>query len=456
MSKKLHIYFPIILSGGNSQMTKDFLADVIGYDNVKEELYKITSWYKDYQKYENMNLKLPQGILFYGDPGNGKSFISKQLTQYFAASYYFKIQGLSDINKDISDLFQKARHGIKPCLIIFEEIDLLVRDNFTLLRTLQDEIDGHESNSGILILATCNNTQFFSDAILRDGRFNYMININYPTIEEYKKLFSYFFAYANFSKNEIDILANTFKGSISSLKALKTEAKLRLGMHPTLTDLEKLITLQAQKNFVFTTANFNYQTAIHEAGHIITAWNYRRYFLSISVHICSNSFAKGITSLIPNNELKNTLEYSLALMTISMAGNIASKYYGQDILGNSSDMKEAYDIAKELVDNEGKLGVEYVMDRNSCSWTSQKKIIKTDKMIKKIMKTAEKQAKKIIKANRSYIYKIADILSSKSYLSYEDIKKIMSDEAIDNLNIQAQNEYPQSASYAQAYLIQTN
>ena len=77
-------------------------------------------------------------------------------------------------------------------------------------------------------------------------------------------------------------------------------------------------------------------------------------------------------------------------------------------------------------------------------------------MIKKIMKTAEKQAKKIIKANRSYIYKIADILSSKSYLSYKDIKKIMSDEAIDNLNIQAQNEYPQSASYAQAYLIQTN
>ena len=143
-------------------------------------------------------------------------------------------------------------------------------------------------------------------------------------------------------------------------------------------------------------------------------------------------------------------------MTICMAGNIASKYYGQDILGNSSDMKEAYDIAKELVDNEGKLGVEYVMDRNSCSWTSQKKIIKTDKMIKKIMKTAEKQAKKIIKANRSYIYKIADILSSKSYLSYKDIKKIMSDEAIDNLNIQAQNEYPQSASYAQAYLIQTN
>ena len=63
-----------------------------------------------------------------------------------------------------------------------------------------------------------------------------MINIYYPTIEDYKKLFSYFFAYANFSKNEIDILANTFKGSISSLKALKTEAKLRLGMHPTLTD----------------------------------------------------------------------------------------------------------------------------------------------------------------------------------------------------------------------------
>ncbi len=454
MSKKLPIIFSIILSGGNSHMTKAFLADVIGYDNIKEELYKITSWYKDYQKYESMNLKLPQGILFYGAPGNGKSFISNQLRQYFASSFYFEIKGISDISKDISDLFKKARESVKPCLIVFEEIDLLMCNNLPLERTLQDEMDGHESNSGILVIATCNNTFGLPEPLLRDGRFNYMININSPSVKDYEKLFSYFFAYANFSKEEIQILANSYNKSVASLKALKTEAKLRLGMHPTIDELERLIALQDQKNFVSENKQFNYQTAIHEAGHIVAAWNYKQYFLSMSVHICTNSFADGITSLVPNNEVKNNLDCKLAQITISLAGNMASKYCGQNILGNSSDMKNAYQIAESLVDDEGKSGAVYILDRYTHTWLSDLRIKRSDKMIAKIIKQAEKQAKKIIKNNKSYIYKIAEILSDKSYLNYDDIKRIMSGHIINNSDCNSQIAYqPSTASYAQAFLI---
>ena len=361
-----------------------------------------------------------------------------------------------DMNKDISDLFKKARKGIKPCLIIIEEIDLLIQDNITFLRTLQDEMDGHESNSGILVLATSNNIYSIPNALSRDGRFNYMININNPTIEDYEKLFSYFFAYANLSKEDIKILSTIYNKSVSSLKALKTEAKLRLGMHPTLSELERLISLQEQQNFVPQNIKFNYDVAIHEAGHVVVAYQFRKYYLSLSINICSNGRGDAMTLLTPKNDCIKYYDFHFSNIIISLAGNIASKYCGHNILGNETDMKKAYDIAKTLVDIEGKSGAKYVLDRSTYDWKSQQVIIASDKKIHKIIEKAEKISKRIIKRNKDYIYKIADALTKRNYLNYEDIQKIMNDEKIYDLIIKPHELYQSPVlSPAQACFIKS-
>lgn len=327
-------------------MESSFLNNVYGYNNIKEELYLIREWYFNRDE-SNKKLMLPRGILFYGDPGYGKTHIIREYSKCFNYPV-FVIEGKDDnVQEEVSNIYEKAKKE-KNAIVIIDELDKLIDKDSKLVRVIMSELDGFDTKSSVLTLATCNFYFDIPDELKREGRFDrhYYVGM----IEDINEIIRSF-------SNDVGIVLNDNEiyelgtlldyYSICEIKAVFNNAVLRYGSKCTIDDIidiaDFLKTGFVKKNEDYVVTR---QAAIHEAGHALYAHLFcnTKQFLRIyfneygGVAVCKD---------ISKNETK---ESRINDVRVGLAGVVAEDMLlnGHGV-GCGDDLDRVYDLSFRLV-----------------------------------------------------------------------------------------------------------
>ena len=355
-------------------------ADVAGLKEEKEELEEIVDFLKNPSKYSNLGARIPKGVLLVGNPGTGKTYISRA-TAGEAGVPFFTISGSDFVEmfvgvgaSRVRDLFDQAKKNA-PCIIFIDEIDAVGRkrgaglgggndEREQTLNQLLVEMDGFDGNSGIIILAATNRPDVLDPALLRPGRFDRQIVIGMPDVKAREEIFKVH------TKNKpladdvtIEILARRTPGfSPADIENLVNEAALltarRNGTKIRMDEIEeattKVMAGPAKKSRVISEAERKL-TAYHEAGHAIVMKAIPNSDPVHQITIIPRGMAGGFTMSLPEDEkffmtkgdMVNKIKHLLG-------GRVAEALKLDDIsTGASNDLERATAIARQMITKYG-------------------------------------------------------------------------------------------------------
>ena len=441
--------------------------DVAGADEEKEELAEIVEFLKNPQKFLELGARIPKGVLLVGPPGTGKTLLARAVSGE-AGVPFFSISGSDFVElyvgvgaSRVRDLFEKAKRN-SPCIVFIDEIDAVGRhrgaglggghdEREQTLNQLLVEMDGFTVNEGIIILAATNRPDILDPALLRPGRFDRQVTVNYPdslgreavlkvhsrgkplgpdvNFETVAKMTPWFTgADLENVMNESAILAAR-RGRKSITMAEITEAINRVSMGPE--KKSKKVT-EMDKKLV----------ACHEAGHALVAYMLPGTDPVQEVSIIPRGMAGGYTQRLPSEELHFQTKMKLMDdLAVSMGGHVAERILLGDIsTGSQSDLKHASDLARKMITEFGmsdELGPIYLAEDKeifvgaSFGRTreySEQLSAKIDSEIHKLIDNAEKRASEIVSGNLTKLQKIIDLLLVKEKISGEEFTALLKGE----------------------------
>jgi len=447
---------------------KTTFADVAGADEEKEEMSEIVEFLKNPKKFNELGARIPKGVLLVGPPGTGKTLLARAVAGE-AGVPFFSISGSDFVEmfvgvgaSRVRDLFDQAKKS-SPSIIFIDEIDAVGRqrgaglggghdEREQTLNQLLVEMDGFGVNEGIIVMAATNRPDILDHALLRPGRFDRQITVNYPDV-----------------KGREEILKVHSRGKpLGPDVSLKTIAKSTAGF--TGADLENLLNeaalLAARKDYkAITQENIEEATikvvmgtekrshvvsdrdkmitAYHEAGHAVVS-----YFLPTQdpvhqISIIPRGMAAGYTMYLPTDEKSEKSHVSKRFLyeeICSMLGGRAAEEITQDDIctGASNDMERATDIARKMVTKYGmsdRLGpITYGTDNNevflgrdfsSTPNYSEEIAAIIDEEIKKIITDQYNRAKELITENIAKLHVVAKELFEKEKIDGADFRAIM-------------------------------
>ena len=447
---------------------KTTFADVAGADEEKEEMSEIVEFLKNPKKFNELGARIPKGMLLVGPPGTGKTLLARAVAGE-AGVPFFSISGSDFVEmfvgvgaSRVRDLFDQAKKS-SPSIIFIDEIDAVGRqrgaglggghdEREQTLNQLLVEMDGFGVNEGIIVMAATNRPDILDHALLRPGRFDRQITVNYPDV-----------------KGREEILKVHSRGKpLGPDVSLKTIAKSTAGF--TGADLENLLNeaalLAARKDYkAITQENIEEATikvvmgtekrshvvsdrdkmitAYHEAGHAVVS-----YFLPTQdpvhqISIIPRGMAAGYTMYLPTDEKSEKSHVSKRFLyeeICSMLGGRAAEEITQDDIctGASNDMERATDIARKMVTKYGmsdRLGpITYGTDNNevflgrdfsSTPNYSEEIAAIIDEEIKKIITDQYNRAKELITENIAKLHVVAKELFEKEKIDGADFRAIM-------------------------------
>lgn len=173
--------YSLVMNADSSPESGDF-PNVIGYEKQKKELQLIFEWFNRSKELTERGLNIPKGAILYGEPGNGKTLLIREIVGSTNSPVLIFNGDDKNIVEGINETFKEAR-TFGHAIVIFDELDLLINKERRVVRALQENMDGVESNDDILVLAATNDIDEIPDALLRDGRFGKTIRIDRPTKE---------------------------------------------------------------------------------------------------------------------------------------------------------------------------------------------------------------------------------------------------------------------------------
>ena len=329
-------------------MDKSFLCNVYGYTKVKEELYAIRNWYFNYDENKNSKISLPKGLLFHGRPGSGKTHIIREYSKSFNYPVFI-VEGKDDnIDKEVIDIYEKAKEE-KKAIVIIDELDKLINKDYKLTRVIMSQLDGFSKNENVLTLATANRYNELPEELIREGRFDrhFYINSVYEEINDVLRCFAKDagIKLSDDDFSELEYHLDRYKAG--ELKAIFNNAALRYGSCVTVDDIIDTADFLKTGNIRNNNKQVvTYETAIHEAGH------------AVYTHLCSktekvlriifNEF--GGSTLTKNVSEYETKESRINNIRIGLAGVVAEDIIigGHDI-GCGSDLDKVYDLSYRLV-----------------------------------------------------------------------------------------------------------
>ena len=186
-------------------MTKDFLKNIYGYSQIKEELFLIQNWYFNSNNLGDKKILLPKGLLFFGDPGEGKTLIVREYSKSFNYPL-FVIEGNNDnVENEVISTYDLARKE-NNAIVIIDELDRLIDKDNKLIRVLQSQLDGFKSNDNVLTLATANDYCNLPNALLREGRFDRKFRVSPNNKNDFKEIIKCFSCNIGFNFNDDEIL----------------------------------------------------------------------------------------------------------------------------------------------------------------------------------------------------------------------------------------------------------
>ena len=440
-------------------------SDVAGAEEEKEELQEVVEFLKSPKKFSNLGARIPSGVLLVGPPGTGKTLFAKAVAGE-AGVPFFSVSGSDFVEmyvgvgaKRVRDLFDMAKKN-QPCIIFIDEIDAVGRrrgaglggghdEREQTLNQILVQMDGFESNDGIIVMAATNRADILDPALLRPGRFDRQINVNLPDVKGREQILK---VHARNKPMEPDVNFKTvaritagFSGA--ELANLLNEAailaarkgKKRIGNLELYDGINKVLMGPQKKSRVVTESDKRC-TAYHEAGHAVLACLCKHCDPVHEVSIIPRGRAAGYTMTRPETD-DNDVSYNKLVDNIcmSLGGRVAEELVIQDITtGASADLQHVSSIARRMVTQWGmsdKLGlVAYDSDQpvflgmeygHSESTYSQETAAAIDSEVRRIISEVHERAVALLKENRSIMDNMARVLVEKETIYTEEVQMLM-------------------------------
>jgi cell division protease FtsH len=450
-----------LFSGVQKKVT---FKDVAGVEEAKEELQEIIGFLKDPQRFQKLGGRIPKGVLLVGAPGTGKTLLARAVAGE-AGVPFFSISGSDFVEmfvgvgaSRVRDLFEQGKKHA-PCLIFIDEIDAVGRqrgaglggghdEREQTLNQLLVEMDGFDSNEGIILIAATNRPDILDSAILRPGRFDRRIVVNMPDVKGREDILKVHIKNIPLNKDvDLKVLARSTPGfSGADLANLVNEGALlaaRLGQEDvTMGDMESAkdkVLMGVERKSMIISDEEKKSTAFHEAGHALIAALIPEADPIHKVTIIPRGLALGTTQQLPlDDRYTYSKTFLEAQLSVLMAGRVAENLFlNKTTTGAANDFEKATEIARKMVCQYGMsdlgpltfgerddlvfLGKDLAMHKNFSEKTAEL----IDMEVKKIITRNFERSKDILEKNRSALKSIAEALLDKEVLSSDEIEDII-------------------------------
>ena len=450
----------------NNQQKRVTFKDVAGVEEAKEELQEIIEFLKDPQKFQKLGGKIPKGVLMVGPPGTGKTLLAKAIAGE-ANVPFFSISGSDFVEmfvgvgaSRVRDLFEQGKKNA-PCIIFIDEIDAVGRhrgaglggghdEREQTLNQLLVEMDGFESNDGVILVASTNRPDVLDPALLRPGRFDRRVVVGRPDVRGREGILKVHTRKIPLDEAvDISVIARGTPGFTGAdLANIVNEAALNAARYNKkvvmMSDFEiakdKVLMGAERKSMVLSDAEKKL-TAYHEAGHTMVGLKVPSADPVHKVSIIPRGMALGVTQQLPEADRHSyTREYLLSQIAILMGGRLAEEiYFGDDKVttGASNDIERATELARAMVCEYGMsdlgpltfgkkeeqifLGREISQHRDY----SEETAIKIDSEVKKIIAAQYDNARAIITDNADAMVRLAEALLELETLDSVQIRRVV-------------------------------
>jgi cell division protease FtsH len=448
----------------SSQQKKVTFKDVAGVDEAKEELHEIIEFLREPQKFQKLGGRIPKGVLLVGPPGTGKTLLARAIAGE-ANVPFFSISGSDFVEmfvgvgaSRVRDLFEQGKKNA-PCIIFIDEIDAVGRhrgaglggghdEREQTLNQLLVEMDGFESNEGVILIAATNRPDVLDPALLRPGRFDRRVVVPLPDVGGREGILRVHCKKIPLSEDvDISILARGTPGfSGADLANLVNEAALLAARQNRkqvlMVDFEfskdKVLMGKERRSLILSDEEKK-TTAFHEAGHALVATMVPYADPLHKVTIIPRGMALGVTMQLPLDDRHNySRDYLESRLAIMMGGRVAEEVFLSFITtGASNDIEQATEIARRMVCEfgmsdlgplaYGKNQQEIFLGRDLATQRdfSEDTAIKIDQEVKKFVMTAYQRAKDIISSNREKLTRIAEALLVREVLDASEVKLLL-------------------------------
>lgn len=444
---------------------KVMFSDVAGVDEAKEELKEIVDFLKNPSKYRRIGARIPKGVLLLGAPGTGKTLLGKAVAGEAGVPFFF-MSGSDFVEmfvgvgaSRVRDLFDQAKKAA-PCIIFIDEIDAVGRqrgagyggghdEREQTLNQLLVEMDGFETNSGIIILAATNRQDVLDPALLRPGRFDRHVVVDRPDIKGRKAILKVHAKNKMLGKDvNLDVLAKTTPGfSGADLENLMNEAALLAARRNKKTirmgeceeAVERVIMGPERKSRILSEKE-KHIIAYHETGHALAGLLTDGADPVRKITILPRGMALGVTWSMPEEDKFLQSRNELFAKIIVMLGGRAAEeiIFGDVTTGASNDLERATELARKMVVKYGmtsKLGlVTYgknsenvflgrdIMDRKDYSDETARFI---DEEVKKIIDGAYEKSKQTVLDNKERMELVVAYLLEHEVMDGDDFKSMI-------------------------------
>ena len=451
-----------LLDESNNAIT---FADVAGCEEAKEEVAELVEFLRDPSKFQKLGGRIPRGVLMVGNPGTGKTLLAKAIAGE-AKVPFFSISGSDFVEMFVGvgaarvrDMFEQAKKHA-PCIVFIDEIDAVGRqrgaglgggndEREQTLNQLLVEMDGFETNSGVIVIAATNRPDVLDPALLRPGRFDRQVVVPLPDIRGREQILQVHMRKVPISPDvKPDIIARGTPGfSGADLANLVNEAALFAARgNKRLVDMDDFerakdkIIMGAERRSLVMPEHERRNTAYHESGHTVVAKLMTRTDPVHKVTIIPRGRALGVTMQLPQEDRYSMdREQLLQNVAVLFGGRIAEEVFmGQMTTGASNDFERATDLARSMVtrwgmsselgpmvygENEGEvfLGRSVTVHKNVSETTMQR----VDAEIRRIIDQQYGLARKIIEDNRDKVELMAKSLLEWETLDADQINDIM-------------------------------
>ena len=448
----------------NNQQKRVTFKDVAGVEEAKEELQEIIEFLKEPQKFQKLGGRIPKGVLMMGPPGTGKTLLARAIAGE-ANVPFFSISGSDFVEmfvgvgaSRVRDLFEQGKKNA-PCIIFIDEIDAVGRhrgaglggghdEREQTLNQLLVEMDGFESNDGVILIASTNRPDVLDPALLRPGRFDRRVVVSRPDVRGREGILKVHTRKIPLGEDvDISVIARGTPGFTGAdLANLVNEAALNAARYNkklvAMSDFELAkdkVLMGAERKSMVISNEEKRVTAYHEAGHTLVGLKVPNADPVHKVTIIPRGMALGLTQQLPEGDRHNySEEYLLGQIAILMGGRIAEEsFLGSITTGASNDIERATELARAMVCEYGMsemgpltfgkkeeqifLGREIAQHRDFSEDTA----IKIDHQVKQIVTAQYQRARNIIEENRDIMIRLSECLLERETLDAVEIRRIV-------------------------------
>jgi cell division protease FtsH len=446
------------------QQKKVTFKDVAGVDEAKEELKEIIEFLREAQKFQRLGGRIPKGVLLVGPPGTGKTLLARAVAGE-ANVPFFSISGSDFVEmfvgvgaSRVRDLFEQGKKNA-PCIIFIDEIDAVGRhrgaglggghdEREQTLNQLLVEMDGFESNDGVILVAATNRPDVLDPALLRPGRFDRRVVVGRPDVRGREEVLRVHAKKVPLAEDvNLNVLARGTPGfSGADLANMVNEAALYAARHNRkavfMYDFEVAkdkVMMGAERKSMLLTDDEKKDTAYHEAGHVLVAAKRDHADPLHKVTIIPRGMALGVTMQLPTEDKHTvTKDYLETQMAILMGGRCAEEIFLQcKTTGAGNDIERASELARRMVCEYGMsemgpmtfgkkeeqifLGREIAQHRDFSDETARQ----IDVAVRSFIDDGYKSAYELLDQNHEVMHKLAAALLERETLDANEIRMII-------------------------------